>query len=199
MSTTTDSLHSTSSSLLQRAQDNDELAWERLCRLFGPTVYRFARRLGLPSEDAADIVQDVFAVVAGSLVSFDRSAPNSTFRGWLYVITRNKVRDRARFLSRRPETVPATDVRLDLTQQAENLADDDDSGDSTETRRVVQRALELIQVEFERSTWRAFQRTAVEGASPADVARELEMTVGAVYKAKSRVLQRLRSELDGLL
>ena len=48
-------------------------------------------------------------------------------------------------------------------------------------------------------TWKAFWRSAVEGDRPADVAADLGVSVWAVYKARSRVLQRVRTELEGLL
>jgi RNA polymerase sigma-70 factor (ECF subfamily) len=52
---------------------------------------------------------------------------------------------------------------------------------------------------FEQSTWQAFWLYVVEDRPPDDVAAELEMTVEAVYQAKSRVLRRLRRELDGMM
>lgn len=39
----------------------------------------------------------------------------------------------------------------------------------------------------------------MEDRHPKDVAEELDMTVGAVYKAKSRVSRRLREEFGDLL
>jgi RNA polymerase sigma-70 factor (ECF subfamily) len=39
----------------------------------------------------------------------------------------------------------------------------------------------------------------VSGRPPLEVAAELGLSVNAVYLAKSRVLQRLRTELEGLL
>jgi RNA polymerase sigma-70 factor, ECF subfamily len=53
-------------------------------------------------------------------------------------------------------------------------------------------------VEFENRTWDAFWRTVIEGQSPADVAADLEMSIPAVYKAKSRVLGRFRQVLAEL-
>jgi RNA polymerase sigma-70 factor (ECF subfamily) len=55
-----------------------------------------------------------------------------------------------------------------------------------------------VRPEFAHHTWQACIQTAVEGRRPAEVAAELEMTVGAVYVARSRVLKRLKSELEGL-
>ncbi len=67
------------------------------------------------------------------------------------------------------------------------------------TSGVTHRALELIRSEFESRTWDAFWGVAVGGGKPADVAADLEMTVAAVYMAKSRVLRRLREEFTELL
>jgi RNA polymerase sigma-70 factor (ECF subfamily) len=38
----------------------------------------------------------------------------------------------------------------------------------------------------------------VDGCTPDEVAAELSLSRWAVYKARSRVLQRLRTELEGL-
>jgi RNA polymerase sigma-70 factor, ECF subfamily len=59
--------------------------------------------------------------------------------------------------------------------------------------------MELVRGEFEERTWLAFWRVTAEEKPPAVVAEELGMTLQAVYKAKSRVLCRLRQELDDTL
>jgi RNA polymerase sigma-70 factor (ECF subfamily) len=59
--------------------------------------------------------------------------------------------------------------------------------------------MKLVRDEFEAQTWEAAWRVVVEGQRPADVATDLGMSRGAVYMAKSRVLSRLREELQGLL
>jgi RNA polymerase sigma-70 factor (ECF subfamily) len=56
-----------------------------------------------------------------------------------------------------------------------------------------------MQADFEASTWKACWQLIVDGRGAADVAAELRLTVAAVYAARSRVLRRLRSELQGLL
>ena len=51
------------------------------------------------------------------------------------------------------------------------------------------------------ATWQAFWRTSIDGQGAADVARELGVSVAAVYMAKSRVLARIKEvlrEADGL-
>jgi RNA polymerase sigma-70 factor (ECF subfamily) len=59
--------------------------------------------------------------------------------------------------------------------------------------------MDLVGQEFEPATVRAFRRLALDGAAGAEVAQELGLSVGAVYVAKSRVLQRIRQEAEGLI
>src|SRR5262249_3947756 len=80
---------STSKSLIHRARGMDADAWNVLTRLYGPLIYGWARRAGLQSEDAADILQNVFVSVWRGLPRFHIDRPESSFRGWLRVITRN--------------------------------------------------------------------------------------------------------------
>ena len=66
-------------------------------------------------------------------------------------------------------------------------------------QHLVGRAIELMQAEFEPPTWKAFWESVARGRPAREVAGELGISVNAVYVAKSRVLGRLRRELDGLL
>ena len=53
--------------------------------------------------------------------------------------------------------------------------------------------------DFAPATWQAFQRHALEGRPAAAVAAELGLSLNSVLLAKSRVLKRLRQELDGIV
>jgi RNA polymerase sigma-70 factor (ECF subfamily) len=59
--------------------------------------------------------------------------------------------------------------------------------------------MELIEPEFKPATWQAFSRLALDEAEPEKVAAELGLTVNAVFIAKSRVMRRLREEIEGLV
>ena len=87
---------STSASLLQSARRGDADGWRRLAQIYGPIIYGWARRCGCQSADAADVMQDTLTSMTTALSRFDHNQPDSTFRGWLWTITRNKIRDRAR-------------------------------------------------------------------------------------------------------
>ncbi len=56
-----------------------------------------------------------------------------------------------------------------------------------------------MRADFQEKTWKACWETVALGRPAAAVAAELDLSVGAVYAAKFRVLERLRQELHGLL
>jgi RNA polymerase sigma-70 factor (ECF subfamily) len=202
MSVSSRSSGSLSSTLLVRLRDHDPDAWRRLTHVFGPLVYGWCRGAGLAAPDAADVTQDIFRSVAAGLPRFRRDRPGDSFRGWLATISQNRIRDHFRRTKREAPAHGGTD----FLQQMHNVPDqeiashlDGSAATDPESRGIVRRALELVRAEFEPTTWTAFWRTTVDGAVPADAAAELGVSVNAVYKAKSRVLRRLRDELDGLL
>jgi len=191
---------STSISLLESVKADDVQAWERLVKLYGPSVYRWCRQSGLQSEDAKDVFQEVFGAVALHIADFRRENPGDSFRSWLCTIARNKVRDFFRRRAHRPQAEGGTGAYKRLQQIAENLPRDGEFPAETDDRtRLVHQAAQLVQAEFENPTWTMFWRAAVRDEKPADVAADFGVSVSAVYQAKSRILRRLRQELDGLI
>ena len=187
---------SVSTSLLMRARSNDRSAWEKLADLFSPIVYAWVRRGGVPEADAEDVVQDVFLELSRGLNKFRREQPGDSFGGWLRTLTRRRTCD----YHRRGHMVGSggSTARLKLEQVPETILDDEDPTDDP-TAELLRRGLESIRGEFAERTWQAFDGVTAAERPAADVAAELGLTVGAVYMAKSRVLKRLREELDGLL
>ena len=189
---------STSHSLLQCVQQRDPDAWRRFAALYGPIVYRWSIRYGLQPHDAADVTQETFQSVAQSIDRFERRSADDSFRGWLWTITRNKIRDHFRRHQKEPRAAGGSAAH-DQLQQTPSLPEKNDDSSEAVATELAHRALRLIQSEFEPNTWRAFWATAVDARRADEVAGELGLTLAAVYKAKSRVLLRLRRELEGLL
>jgi RNA polymerase sigma-70 factor (ECF subfamily) len=62
-------------------------------------------------------------------------------------------------------------------------------------REVFRWAARQVRKEFRQETWDAFWQTAVEGRSVDVVAKELAKDAGAIYTARSRVMQRIREKV----
>lgn len=180
-------------SLLERMRKpGDEEAWRRFVELATPMLLGWAHRAGLPSQDAADLVQEVFAVLVRKLPEFNYDGQKS-FRGWLRAVTLNKWRERMRRSMAAPLNAAGELEQLEVGDPAEAFWDRD------YREYIVARALEVMRAEFEERTWKACWEQLVADRPASEVAEELGMTVGAVYAAKSRVLRRLREELAGLV
>jgi RNA polymerase sigma-70 factor (ECF subfamily) len=186
--------------LLERIKNLDQAAWERMVSLYSPLVYRWCRRAGLQAADAADVGQEVFRSVARKIVDFRRNHEGDTFRGWLCIITRNKIRDSFRRKRRELAGVGGSEAQQRLLQVRSTAWDDGDSPcDEDDRKFLYRRIIELVHDQFAERTWQAFWGVAVDEQRPAEVASALGMSVNAVYLAKSRVLRRLREELAGLV
>jgi RNA polymerase sigma-70 factor (ECF subfamily) len=187
-------MYTTSASLLEQLrQPGADDAWARLVELYTPLLYYWARRLGLKSDDAGDLVQDVFTVLVQKLPEF-RYDGQQSFRGWLRTVALNKWRDGQR---RRPRKLVLSDPQT-LSQLPDSL-ESDPFWETEYREQLVAQALALMESEFRPETWRACWETTVAGRPAAEIAAELGTSVNAIYAAKSRVLRRLRQELDGLL
>jgi RNA polymerase sigma-70 factor (ECF subfamily) len=186
-------MHTTSVTLLEKVRcPADQQAWARFVELYTPLLYFWACGVRLPSHEAADLVQEVLTTLVRKLPDFRYDAGKS-FRGWLRTLTYNKWRE----IRRRHASVPET-VEGDL-EDVPAPAESDPFEEEKYRRHLISRALKLMQTEFEPPIWRACWECVVAGKPAAQVAAELGTTRDAVYAAKSRVLRRLREELEGLL
>jgi RNA polymerase sigma-70 factor (ECF subfamily) len=186
-------MNQTSASLLERLRlPGERQAWDRFVDLYTPLIYFWACRMGLQAEDAADLVQEVFLVLLRKMVAF-RYDPQRSFRAWLRTVVVNKWHD----LRRRREAVRrGGSAGLGEVAVADPAVE---AWDEEYRRQVAGRALELMQAEFEPKMWKACWEMTARSRPAAEVAAELGISVASAYAAKSRVLHRLRREMEGLL
>lgn len=187
----------TSPSLIARVQRQDPEAWQRLLNTYGPLVYHWCERTGLNAADSSDVMQNVFLAVSNSIQRFEKTRESDSFRGWLWTITRNKVRDFCRKQARQvADAAGGTNAYAELAAVSEQLSDDSMTVTSPrEFSGLLHRAMDMVKAEFEDRTWNAFWRSAVENEPTAEIAAHLGITANSVRQAKSRVLRRLREEL----
>jgi RNA polymerase sigma-70 factor (ECF subfamily) len=188
----------TSLTLLDRLRNDDPAAWSVMVRLYTPLVHRWGSRAGVQTADLEDLSQEVFRSAAGGVSGFRRDRPGDSFRGWLHGITRNFLLKYFERRQRSPQAPGGTDAYLRLQEVS---APSEESSDQIQDDKhaLYLRALDLMKDKFEEKTWQAFWQTVIDGGDPEEVASRLGLTAAAVRKYKSRVLQKLRSELGDLL
>lgn len=189
----------TRASLILRLPDAaDVAAWDEVLTIYGPLVYRLALRQGLQQTDAEDLVQEVFTAIARSVSKWLERTDRGKFRAWLLRIARNTA---INLLTRRPKGAIGAggdDAVRSLAEIPHPSPELSNQFDLAYRRDVFRWAAQRVQESVTEPTWQAFWLTQVEGRPIADAARQVEMSVGAVYVARSPVMTRLRELVSQL-
>ncbi len=183
-------------SLLIRVRDPaDGEAWQEFAGLYAPLIYRFARKRRLQDADAADLTQVVLQEVSQAVRRLDYDPRRGTFRGWLFAVVRNQLTKWRARQQRAP--VGSGDTAMQEVLEGQPGREDEEALWAREyQRQLFLWAAERVRGGFEDSSWQAFWRTAVEGQGPGETAAALGLSLGAVYTAKSRALDRIRKEIQ---
>ncbi|MDB4621521.1 sigma-70 family RNA polymerase sigma factor [Rubripirellula sp.] len=185
-------------SLLLRIRDfRDNDAWNQFIELYAPLIYGYLRKRNIQDADAGDLTQDVLSSVTSAANEFTYNPKRGSFRGWLLTVTRNKMLN---FVSRKKHLAGSANSGIQRAIE-ELTAEEDDrtQWDLEYERRIFDWAAEKSRSEFQDSTWQAFWMTAVENHNASSAAEILNISVGAVYVAKSRVMARLREIIDNVV
>jgi RNA polymerase sigma-70 factor (ECF subfamily) len=182
----------TRASLLLRLRDpHDGDAWGEFVDLYAPLVYGYARKQGLQDADAADLSQEVLLAVAGAVGRLEYDTRRGAFRNWLFTVVRRKLSNWRRARRNRPDGGNGGADPQALEQRPEPEGAEAQWQAEWEVRLFAW-ACEQVRRDVTDTTWKAFWRTAIDDQPGKQVAEELGMTVAAVYRARSRVLARLK-------
>jgi RNA polymerase sigma-70 factor (ECF subfamily) len=180
---------STSKSLIQRCQEGDSQAWERLTTIYEPFLRRQLYAY-LRYSEGGDLVQDALLVVYEQLKGFTHNQNKGAFRKWLRQIILNRLRE---FLKKPGRRCEDADLQR-LAEWEDPRSRLSLNWDQQHDEHVMRRVIELVRPRFSQKSWRIFWLLTVDGAKPATIAEGMGMSVGAVWTTKCRVLRELRAE-----
>lgn len=121
--------------LIAQALQGDEEAFARLYAAYAPGVYRLAYGVLLHTQDAEEVVQDVFVYVYRNLARFDPA--RGAFHTWLYTITISRCRNK-----RRRKWLPTVLLSHLIGQGVEPPGPHGETPEAAMARRDVRDALE---------------------------------------------------------
>ncbi|MFK7817778.1 MAG: RNA polymerase sigma factor [Planctomycetaceae bacterium] len=168
-------------------------AWVQFVQRYGPRVESWCRRWGLQDADARDVAQNVMLKLARQMQTFDYDHKGS-FRSWLKTIAwrswvdflkaqkRNVVRPSGFDALAKLDTVEAKD---DLMEQLEEEAN----------QEILEVAMNRVRSRVKQRTFEAFRLMTFERLSGIEAGHQLDMPVGSVFVAKSRVDKMLSEEV----
>jgi len=194
----------TSPTLLAGIGRGNSNAWERLVACYKPTIMAWCRSKGLDEASSLDVVQETFLSVSKSLSKFQSTPGSGAFRAWLWRITQYRILDQRRQRHRQPHGIGGSSIAEKLALvadshlygQSSSIALRSAFAESPFAESPFSAALEKFSQSYESRIWQAFLRTAVDGRSTEEVAAEFNMSAVGVRQLRSRILRRLRTELE---
>lgn len=177
-----------------RRNANDQEAWNAFVDRYGRKVYAWCRHWGLQEVDCQDVTQNVLLELTRQMTTFEYQ-PTGSFRAWLKTVAYRAWCD---FLSARQRAQASGDNGAVLDRLAAPAAGEDlvRKLDEECERELVDQAMVRVRLRVQPHTWQAFVLTALENRSGSEVATQLNMQVGAVYVARSKVQKMLQEEVQ---
>lgn len=184
--------HTRASLLLRLKNRDDEAAWEEFVEIYQPILYRMARSRGHQDADAREIIQEVMIAVAKHIENFQPQASSGSFRAWLSSIVRTKA---INHLTRQTKlrSVGGTEFLKGMQQHVDPNADIEQEFDQEHRKQLFLWAADKVRESVSETTWQAFSLSCVQEQPPAAVAKQLNISLGSVYVARSRVIARMRA------
>lgn len=184
--------------LVERAQAQDETAFEQIMQLYADRLYNYVLRMVGNRADAEDIVQETFLRAYQGLPSFDRRASLST---WLYRIATNLCIDHQRRRARRVQTVSYADYEDDAGETSEwEFADTHtpspmDAVLHKELQQVVEQAVATLSPKLKT----VLLLYDVEELSYEEIARVLNIPMGTVKSRLNHARSQIQKQVEAYL
>lgn len=172
-----------------------ESAWREFDSRYRSALIGFALRLGVSFTDAEEITQDSLAAFAKACRGGTYDPRGGAVSGWLYALVRDRVRERWRWAAVRGGQ--RGESALGEVEDDERLSDLWD----TEWRAAILReSLRRLREESGLSvkTIAVFEGLVLQGRDAEELGRELDLSTNAVYQAKFRAAERLRTIVAAL-
>ncbi len=183
-------MDTTRASLLVRIKDaRDTEAWAQFHDIYAPLIYRYARKRGLSREDAEDVRSKCYEAVVQQIKTFDYAKSRGGFKAWLRTIVDRRVIDLYR---KKREQRAGSDV---LRQVEADQPSPEEVWERQWRKQHLKYCVEQIRSEVSQRTFEAFSIVVIDGRPVLEACDELGLNRGQVYKAKARMLQRVRKKM----
>ncbi len=180
--------------IIQVKDPENRAAWEQFVSLYRPVIFRTALARGLQEADAQDLAQQVLLAVASAIGDWQQRDESTRFRHWLRTVTRNAIVN-ALTRGAKGQAVGGSSIQELLAQHPPAEEETESLIDWEYRRQLYRRAARIVRADVHADTWRAFELTVIDGVSNRTAAEQLGKSIGTIYTARCRVMQRLRAEI----
>lgn len=168
----------------------DDEAWEDFVSLYKSYIYIVIRKMNIPHDQVADLLQDILLKLWNRLPEFKYEPKKSKFRTWLNRITKNHVLNFIRNESNRQNK--HDQAGLNMPKVSENEIDKIMT--SEWQNFIANKAMEHVKKAFSGKAIEVFERS-LKGEDISQISLVLEIEESSVYKLRSRVKETLKQEI----
>ena len=170
-------------------------AFESLVRAYQDRLYAFGLRLTGSPRDAEEIAPDAFVRAYRALARYPSERIEAlTLRAWLFQVTVNVARNRAR--TKRPAEVPLISADGASDSLADRLTDDAEQPDQVVERQDEQDRMAAVVATLPERYRAAVVLRHIQGLSYQEIAAVLGQPAGTVKSNVHRGVAYLRAALD---
>ena len=184
------------STLLRRATQGDQDAWRALEPLCSKLTEIWCDKAEVNKETARDIRQEVLIKLFKNLPNYRcpetlRTQPANAFCRWLKTIVNNTLCDYFRGRGGREKPVAIGSwIEEALFFEPEEVAQGEWKNE------LLKNLLDEIEQACDSHNFQAFKMVVLEDRKPSEVAAALNLEVHFVYRAKNKILRRLRKRIQ---
>ena len=193
----------TQMSLIEWAKQNEPRAWDQIFELYTPLIKRWAGLNGVRDDyEVENVCQEVLTKMFNSLNTFSKPDGKGSFRGWIFVITRNYILTNK--MGKSPVTIGGSDWHrrmneIPINQQAvDSLLDSITIHHQEEKGYVFRKIMNWVESEFSSKKNKMFRGVVIDQRPVKDVAKDFNVSENVVYQNKSRILSRIRAVYEDL-
>lgn len=196
---------STRSSLLRRLKNPDDSeSWNRFVQTYRSLIEGLSLKAGLTETEAKDVLQEVLISVARNIGRFEYNRKISSFKRWLTILTRWRIRDvRQRRLAGLSGPHASSGSRGGESDPLDKLAAAEPAGHEAQwsaewSQALLEAGLQRLRKRVSAKHFQIYYLHVIKSQSVPEVMRHLAVSRASIQIVKWRVGRLLRRELDTL-
>lgn len=172
-------------------------AWCRFVELYGPIVYRLAKKRGLSQDEADNLVQEFLVTCVEKLPNFEYDPQRGRFRNWVITVALNLIRRHFRH-----SRLGQGRAQVDVNDIADQVPDQEVEAvgqwvEGVENARLIHMAFEELRGEIPSDQYEVMEMIRA-GRKPKEIAEAMGRDRNWVDGVKFRNLQKLRAKATTL-
>ena len=201
-------MYTTKKTLLQRMQNCDEISWEEFYRIYWPLVLDIGRKLGMPQDSCADLMQEIMIDLFNGEPLLRYDPAKGKFRTYFGVLVRHKAVEMLRKSARFPVvSAPDNGVSTSFSEglpASLNVDDLDESNpfqklfDEEYRKCLLTAAMNELRNTVEPKTYAIFEMVVLQERPQKEVARYLGINRATIDVYCSRCRKTLRKIVSGI-